>query len=69
MVSLNVDNVIIADSSPVIDRIINLFNQNEKRNLRIGKGVKITGSKLKILGKDGNISKDETTWIQVAVST
>ncbi|WP_296333752.1 DUF4469 domain-containing protein [uncultured Treponema sp.] len=78
--SLKVDKVIIADSSPVIDRIINTFNQNEERNLLKGKGVKITGTKLKILGDDagiwfapldteGNVNKDETTWIQVSKET
>lgn len=78
--SLKVDKVIIADSSPIIDRIINTFNQNEERNLLKGKGVKITGSKLKILGNDsgiwfapldidGNINKDETNWIQVSTET
>lgn len=75
--SLKVDKVIIADSSPVIDRIINTFNQNEERNLLKGKGVKISGSKLKLLGDDagiwfalldteGNVNKDETTWVQVS---
>ena len=78
--SLKVDKVIIADSSPTIDRIINTFNQNEERNLLKGKGVRITGTKLKIMGEDsgiwfapldtdGNVSKDETAWIQVAAET
>lgn len=78
--SLKVDKVIIADSSPVIDRIINTFNQNEERNLLKGKGVKITGTKLKIPGDDagiwfapldteGNVNKDETTWVQVSRET
>lgn len=75
--SLKVDKVIIADSGPVIDRIINTFNQNEEHNLLKGKGVKITGTKLKILGDDagiwfapldteGNVNEDETTWVQVS---
>ena len=78
--SLKVDKVIIADSSPTIDRIINTFNQNEESNLLKGKGVRITGTKLKVMGEDagiwfapldgeGNVSKDETTWIQVAAET
>lgn len=78
--SLKVDKVIIADSSPTIDRIINTFNQNEERNLLKGKAVRITGTKLKVMGEDsgiwfapldtdGNVSKDETTWIQVATET
>ena len=77
---LKVDKVIIADSGPVIDIIINTFNQNEERNLLKGKGVKITGTKLKILGDDagiwfasldteGNVNKDETTWVQVSRET
>lgn len=45
--SLKVDKVIIADSSPAIDRIINTFNQNEERNLQKGKGGRITRTKLK----------------------
>ena len=40
MDSLKVDKVIIADSSPVIDRIINTFNQNEERSLLKGKELK-----------------------------
>lgn len=75
--SLKVDKVIIADSSPVIDIIINTFNQNEEHNLIKGKGVKNSGSKLKLLDDDagiwfallyteGNVNKDETTWVQVS---
>ena len=78
--SLKVDKVIIADSNPVIDRIINTFNQNEERNLLKGKAVKITGSKLKIFGEDsgiwfapldsdGNVSKDEETRLKVSSET
>ena len=78
--SLKVDKVIIAESNPVIDRIINTFNQNENRNLLKGKGVKITGSKLKILGNnsgiwfapldtEGNVNKDEGTWLEVSKET
>ena len=78
--SLKVDKVIIADSNPVIDRIINTFNQNEERKLLKGKGVRITGTKLKILGEnsgiwfapldsEGNISKDQSTWIDVEKET
>lgn len=78
--SLKVDKVIIADSNPVIDRIINTFNQNEERNLLKGKGVRITGIKLKVMGEgsgiwfapldsEGNVSKDESTWIEVAKET
>ena len=37
---LKVDKVIIADSGPVIDIIINTFNQNEEHNLLKGKGVR-----------------------------
>ena len=77
---LKVDKVIIADSSPVIDRIINTFNQNEGRSLSKGKGVRITGTRLKVMGEgsgiwfapldeDGNISRDESTWVQVAAET
>lgn len=78
--SLKVDKVIIADSSPSIDKIINTFNQNAERNLLKGKGVRITGTKLKVMGEDsgiwfapldtdGNVTKDESTWIQVATET
>ena len=78
--SLKVDKVIIADSNPVIDRIINTFNKNEGRNLLKGKGVRITGTKLKVMGEDsgiwfapldseGNVSKDESAWIEVAKET
>lgn len=78
--SLKVDKVIIADSNPVINRIINTFNQNEERNLIKGKGVKITGTKLKVIGEDAgiwfapldsdkNVSKDESSWTEVAKET
>ncbi len=78
--SLKVDKVIIADSSPAFDKIINTFNQNEDRILIKGKGVKITGSRLKIFGEDsgiyfapldedGSIKKDESTWTAVQTET
>lgn len=78
--SLKVDKVIIADSCPIFDRIINTFNQNENRILSIGKGVKIIGSRLKILGEDsglwfapleedGTVTKDESKWTSVNPAT
>jgi len=78
--NLKVDKVIIADSNPVLNRIINTFNQNDNRILSKGKGVKVTGSRLKIVGEDagiwfapldadGNISKDESSWLQVSKET
>ena len=78
--SIKVDKVIIANSNPVIDRIINTFDQNEERKLFKGKGVKIVGSKLKILGDDsgiwfapldseGNANKDEESWLSVNQKT
>lgn len=78
--SLKVDQVVISDSSPVFDRIINVFDQNENRVLTKDRGVKIIGSKLKLIGadsgiwfapvdEDGNASKDESTWIAVEPST
>lgn len=78
--SLKVDKVIIADSNPIIDRVINTFNQNEERNLLKGKGVRITGSKLKVMGdgsgiwfapvdSEGMINKDENTWTEVNQET
>lgn len=78
--SLKVDKVVIADSNPVIDRIINTFDQNEERNLLPGKGVRLTGSRLKIVGEDsgvwfapldsdGNVSKDESSWVEVSQNT
>lgn len=78
--SLKVDKVVIADSSPAFDKIINTFNQNEERILIKGKGVKITGSRLKIFGEDsgiwfapldedGNLSKDESLWTAVQAET
>ena len=78
--SLKVDKVIIADSNPVIDKIINTFDQNSERNLSKGKGVKITGAKLKIAGEGsgiwfcpldstGNVKKDENTWAKVKTET
>lgn len=53
--SLKVDKVIIADPAPVFDRIINTFNQNENRILSKGKSVKVTGSRLKLLGEDSGL--------------
>ena len=78
--SLKVDKVVIADSSPVLDRIINVFDQNEERRLLAGKGVKIIGSRLKVAGKqsgiwfapvggDGVVSKDEGGWTPVVMET
>lgn len=78
--SLKVDKVIIANSNPAIDRIINTFNQNEERSLLKGKGVRITGTKLKLLGggsgiwfapleADGTASKDEGSWTKVDEET
>lgn len=78
--SLKVDKVIIADSSPVFDRIINTFNQNENRILSKGKGVKVTGNRLKLLGEDsglwfapleedGSVCKDESKWTSVNSET
>lgn len=80
MDSLKVDKVVIADSRPVIDRIINVFNQNEERKLTEGKGVRITGSRLKVsgeasgiwfapVGADDSASKDESTWTSVSADT
>ena len=78
--SLKVDKVVIADSSPVLDKIVNVFDQNEERRLLVGKGVRITGSRLKVAGKqsgiwfapvgsDGAVSKDEGGWTPVAMET
>lgn len=78
--SLKVDKVVIANSSPVIDRIVNVFDQNEERRLAAGKGVRITGSRLKVAGEDsgiwfapaaadGSASRDEGTWTLVSADT
>ena len=78
--SLKVDKVVIADSNPAIDKIINVFDQNEKRILKTGKGVKITGSKLKVFGEDSGIwfapvkedgltNNDESSWTSVSTQT
>ena len=78
--SLKVDKVVIADSNPIFDRIINVFDQNEGRRLLAGKGVKIIGNRLKVAGKqsgiwfapvgsDGKVSKDEGNWIPVMMET
>lgn len=78
--SIRVDKVILADSNPVIDRIINKFDQNEERRLMVGKGVRITGEKLKLLGEasgiwfapvdeDGSAVKDEDLWVKVSENT
>ncbi len=78
--SLKVDQVVISDSCPVFDKIINVFDQNHDKILYKDKGVKITGNRLKLSGHDcgiwfapldtqGNPSKDESTWIAVESST
>ena len=78
--SLKVDKVVVAESKPVFDRIINVFDQNEERRLLAGKGVKIIGSRLKVAGKqsgvwfapvgsDGSVSKDESCWTPVMMET
>ncbi len=77
---LKVDKVVIASSRPVIDRIINVFDQNEERKLSAGKGVRITGNRLKLLGEDsgiwfaplasdGGADTDESRWTPVSVDT
>ncbi len=74
--SLKVDQVVISDSCPVFDRIINVYDQNEDRVLTKDKGAKVIGSKLKVAGEDSGIwfapldaednpSRDESTWIAV----
>ncbi len=78
--SLKVDKVVIADSCPVIDKIINTFNQNEERKLFKGKGVKIIGDRLKLggvasglwfapLDEQEEVNKDEATWTSVNPET
>ena len=78
--NLKVDKVVIADSNPVFDRIINTFNQNEDRVLMKGKGVKIIGTRLKVFGEssgiwfapleaDGTVCLDETRWTAVSQET
>ena len=78
--NLKVDQVVIPASIPVIDMITNTFNQNTTRDLIRGKGVRITGNKLKILGADagiwfaplnadGNAVKDETLWTAIDKTT
>lgn len=78
--SLKVDKVVIADSSPAIDSIINTFNQNEERSLFKGKAVKITGLRLKLsvegsgiwfapVDDGGNVIKDESEWVKVDMQT
>ena len=77
---LKVDQVVISDSCPVFDKIINVFDQNHDKILYKDKGVKITGRRLKVMGEDsgiwfvpldaqGNPSKDESTWTAVESST
>lgn len=78
--SLKVDKVVMADPNPVMDKIVNVFDQNEDRRLNTGKGVRITGRRLKIagensgiwfapVGEDGSASKDEDNWIPVNTKT
>ena len=78
--SIKIDKIVIPGSDPIIDKIINTFDQNTERNLNKGKGVRITGNKLKILGEDagiwfaplnedGNAVKDETLWIPIDNAT
>lgn len=78
--NIKVDKVIIANNAPSFDKIINVFNQNEEHVLMKGKGVKILGEKLKIMGDDsgiwfapiderGEAIKDETKWILVNATT
>ncbi len=78
--SLKVDKVVMADPNPVMDKIVNVFDQNEERRLMPGKGVRITGSRLKVIGRnsgiwfapedtEGKISKDEGSWIPVDTGT
>lgn len=77
--SLKVDKVLIQSTAPLIDKIINDFNQKEDGFLTLGKGVKLLGSKLKVFGdksgiyfapvEDGNIIEDESLWLKVDSST
>lgn len=78
--SLKVDKVVFSDSTPMIDKIINGFDQNTDLILTKGKGVHIKGSRLKIggegsgiwfapLSSDGNAEKDESKWTAVDSAT
>ncbi len=78
--NIKVDKIVFADSAPSFDKIINVFDQNEKHILKKGKGVRIIGTKLKIMGDDAGIwfapvdeqneaIKDETKWVLVSSTT
>lgn len=77
---LKADKFVYAVTNPAIDTIVNTYNQAEDSVLMKGKGVRITGHKLRIMGSDsgvwfaplnseGNAEKDETKWISVSGST
>lgn len=80
MSSIKVDKVVMQNSLPSFDRIVNDFNQREDGILSYGKGLKIQGTKLKISGADsgiffapitaeGDAAKDEASWIEVDPTT
>lgn len=74
--SVKVDKVVMQNSLPAFDKIVNDYNQREDGVLSYGKALKVLGSKLKISGEDGGIffapvtaegdaTKDEASWIGV----
>lgn len=77
--SISVDSFMISDNKPQIQTICSLKDGNTDGILHRGFGVKITGAKLKLAGKDsgiffipageeGKAVNDESLWISVDAS-
>lgn len=73
---IEINKVIVADATPSIDSVTNLFTGKKDGTVTYGKAARIDGSRLKVSGDDGGIffaeceadgsfSEDESTWHKV----
>lgn len=73
--SIEVSKIALADSSPAIESVTDIYTEKTDGTLTAQKPVRLTGKKLKISGEesgiffaecseDGSCSEDESTWIK-----
>ena len=76
---LKITKVIVNDCLPQIDGMLRLPGEEVSNSFMAGKAIRLTGSKLKIGGKDaglflcpaddnGNISKERTDWTEIPLN-
>lgn len=77
---LEISKVMVADASPAIDSVTDLFTALKDGTVTAGKAVRIDGDRLKISGDEGGIffaecspdgaySDDESIWLKVNAET